>query len=244
MKKTLIIIVFILVILVLTSSNINIPKANTQPTSKLNGKNIVFLGDSLTSKGETKKYLDYISDTTGANCVNYGVNGSTIARIEEDDKWDISFVKRYKDIIKDYPDSEYWDLIIVFGGINDYVYDVDISLFQDSLNEIVYELQSYYPKARIILMTPLLAKYGNMNFEKYFNARGMTLEAYRSIIREVARLQGCVVFETSFLSGLNPNNASVMKRFYDVNGDGVHPSQEGHRRIAVPLKNLLEGLVE
>jgi lysophospholipase L1-like esterase len=214
---------------------------------KLTGKNILFLGDSLTSPASFKKYIDVVRTNTGANCFNYGVNNSTIAKVTGSS---ISFVDRYSSIMQLYPDFNYFDLIIIFGGVNDYANSIPIgslssdnTTFVGALNQLAYQLQLKYTKAKIIFMTPLISTWANSPYDYMINGVGVILERYREAMREVARLQSCIVFDTHLLSGLNPNNGMIMYTYYDMsNIDGIHPNANGHIRIALPLINVLEGL--
>lgn len=214
---------------------------------KLTGKNILFLGDSLTSPALFKKYIDVVRTNTGANCFNYGVNNSTIAKVTGSL---ISFVDRYSSIMESYPDANYFDLIVIFGGVNDYANSISIgslssnnTTFIGALNQLAYQLQFKYTKAKIIFMTPLISKWESCPYDYVVNGAGAILEKYREAMREVAKLQSCVVFETHIMSGLNPNNGMIMNTYYDPsNIDGIHPNTAGHTRIALPLINTLEGL--
>ncbi|MDF2800200.1 MAG: hypothetical protein K0S61_103 [Anaerocolumna sp.] len=214
--------------------------------SKLSDKNIVFLGDSLTAKNGTKKYIDIIAQETGANCYNFGQNESTIA--ENNNAKYGAFVDRYKDIIKEYP-RDYFDIIVIFGGTNDYAMNVPIGDFSTdrktfigALGETIYNMQAMYPKAKIVLMTPLIATYGDNVFDYTKNATGALLGDYRKAIRDISELYGCIIYDTNKYSGLNPNNGYMFEKYYSNKGDGVHPNEDGHKRIAIPLINLLNGL--
>lgn len=221
--------------------------ANEMPakTHKISGKNIAFIGDSLTSSTGMKKYIDVIKENTNANCYNFGVNESAIAI---NDIRENSFIARYKDIFSKYPKDSF-DIIVIFGGVNDCAYNVPLGdmstgnhTFVGALSEVVYNMQSHYPKAKIVLMTPLIATYNGYMFDYTKNNEHLFLEDYRQGIRLVAKMLGAVVYDTNMYSGLNPNNGYMSETYYSSREDGVHPNEEGHKRIAEPLINLLDNL--
>ena len=237
--------------------------------TSLKGKKILFLGDSLTSlekipyedaiKKPTEanskshfKYIDWIRELTGAECYNFGYSGSSIANITNPKDPDVSsFVARHKYIIKKYSDPKSFDFIVLFGGVNDYMQCVPISnydnpdpySFYGALNSVVLALQETYPSAKIILMNPLVSHGEGANFDFTINKVNHYLKDYRKAIADVASTKGAILFNTEQLSGLNPSNAAISKNFYLNKQDGVHPNPEGHKRIAIPLINLLEDLV-
>lgn len=218
----------------------------SEKQAKLAGKNIAFIGDSLTANNGTKKYIDVIRDKTGANCVNYGLNESSVA-LNKVTKYE-SFVTRYHDVIANHP-PDYFDIIVIFGGTNDYAYDVplgDMSTGQDTyigaLTEIVYNMQAKNPKAKIVLVNPLISNYYGRAFDYTKNNAGLFVEDYRNGVRLVARMLGCAVYDAHMLSGLNPNNGYMSEKYYTNRDDGVHPNEAGHERIAIPLINLFNSL--
>lgn len=255
------------IIYIISFSNFNIKRVQAVEAKKhiLSGKNIAFIGDSITSlenrdnKEVTDsneeghyKYIDWLREYTGANCYNFALGGSTVSRLFNSvfDK-QYSMVNMYEKVIEQYPDRDKFDVIIVFGGVNDWLYhrplgslgNDDVDTFYGALERIVYQLQLYYTKARVVLMTPLISRHGERFFDTMRNNQGDTLEDYRKAIREVSGLYGAAVFETPTQSGLNSRNDSILKKYYDAKlSDGVHPNQEGHKRIAAPLINFLSSL--
>jgi lysophospholipase L1-like esterase len=237
--------------------------------SKLRNKKVLFLGDSLTNlekvnydeaiKNPTKpnrkkyyKYIDWVRKLTGAQCYNYGYSGSSIARITSPEDPDTSsFISRYKDIIRKYPDPNSFDFIIIFGGVNDYMQNAPVSFFDNTdpysfygaLKTVVNDFRTTYPNAKIILMNPLISSRDGKNFDLTPNSSNYILQDYRKAIEEVARTLGTAHFPTEHMSGLNANEEAILKKFYSGIGDGVHPLPSGHKKIAVPLINFMESLV-
>lgn len=237
--------------------------------SKLKGKKILFLGDSLTNREkvdyneaikkplepntrEHYKYIDWVREMTGAVCYNYGYSGSSIARITSPNDPDpSSFISRYEGIIKKYTSPDAFDIIVIFGGVNDYMQSAPVSFFDNpdpysfygALKKVISEFQTAYPNSKIVLMNPLISTGEGVKFDFKPNGTNYVLQDYRKAIEEVARTSGVAHFPTEQLSGLNPSNPSLAKSFYFGIGDGVHPNPEGHKRIAVPLINFLEDLV-
>jgi lysophospholipase L1-like esterase len=92
-------------------------------------------------------------------------------------------------------------------------------------------------------MNPLVSHGEGANFDFTINKVNHYLKDYRKAIADVASTKGAILFNTEQLSGLNPSNSAISKNFYLNKQDGVHPNPEGHKRIAIPLINLLEDLV-
>ena len=68
---------------------------------KLEGKTILFLGDSITegmgASDISKCYVSLIAANEGANCINYGISGTRIARQRkpsDDPRHDMDFLSR------------------------------------------------------------------------------------------------------------------------------------------------------
>ena len=150
---------------------------------ELKGKTIDFLGDSLTEglylKDNGNRYDNYIARTCGLKKANnYGIGGTRIAfqsRPSEKAKHDLDFCGRC--YLMD-PDA---DIIVVFGGTNDYGYNTplgdendktDVS-FYGALYEMLTGLKAEHPKAVIVFMTPLhRVEFGGLSVDKQKNDQG------------------------------------------------------------------------
>lgn len=97
---------------------------------------VVCLGDGLTygSGGSDKKeggkisYCDYISHVLDCEVLNMGINGTTVGNYYND----YSFINRVSDIPNDA------DVIIIFGGTNDYLLQGEYGEFGDTKTPNTY----------------------------------------------------------------------------------------------------------
>ncbi len=208
---------------------------------KSEGKKINFLGDSITEGvGVTNcenvfwRQFEVIS---GAVCKGYGIGGTRIAKIKNPtdasfDKTDTHFNTRVGIMDKDA------DVIVVFGGTNDYGHgdaplgeedSLDEYTFYGALNTLCNNLIENFPNARIVFMTPL-HRTGENNL---WNERGIRnvcpLSGYVNAIKKVCRNFSFPVIDCYSMSGINPNNEIIKTNYMP---DGLHPNDAGHKKLA------------
>lgn len=197
----------------------------------IKGKKIYFLGDSITEGcGVTPEtvYHAVIAKKTGCISVGYGVGGSCMAHevTEIEKQW--SFCARI-DEMGDDP-----DMIVVFGGVNDYGHgsapigtpdDRTPYSFYGACHYIITTLLEKYPLKPIIFMTPT-----------HYQAEllpgvtsGRPFIDYVRIIREVCGNYGIPVCDLYKNSGIAPILESQRALYIP---DGVHPNELGHEIIA------------
>jgi lysophospholipase L1-like esterase len=210
---------------------------------KLDNLKINFLGDSITEGRDAssndngyvsllqKKYPDAIIR-------NYGVGGSCIS-----DKclWGVrSFCERADEMDADA------DLVVVFGGTNDYCCCCPPGQWGDQNDDTFYGacyklfdmlLRRYHGKT-IAVMTPLhrLDEDGTICEERPMVA---PLKTYVEILKETAEYFGFPVIDLFATSGFQPE-IDYIREAYTV--DGLHPNDAGHemlsRRVAGALENI------
>ena len=123
-----------------------------QITNRLNGKRIGVIGDSYVyghTLGTDKVWCQLIANRNNMTCFNYGLNGGKLAGKG-------GVVERYTSM------ETNLDYVIVFAGHNDSgssiaigtETDTEITTFYGALNTLCNGLQTKYPKARILFMTP------------------------------------------------------------------------------------------
>ena len=194
--------------------------------SKWAGKTVNFLGDSVTS-GAT--YVNALNDIIGFGTVNnYGQIGTTIGGTSSS-----SFVNRYTSMANDA------DLVIVFGGINDFWHGDDtLGSIDDDTNETLYGslnllcngLIDKYPTKSICFMTPLRTSIA---------AGGLieNMDDVTAAIIRVCKKFAIPVFDLYNVYGFTPSVKSVVETFYT---DTVHPTEAGGKWIAERLAKFLE----
>lgn len=209
----------------------------------------MFLGDSITAgtgaSSYDKSYVPMFAELSGAEVKNYGLGGTRIARqinMSGNNSWDKDFVMRVDEM-----DSNA-DIVIVFGGTNDFGHgDAKIGDF-DSRSEYTFygamrclceSLINKYPDADIVFMTPLHRETENAAIKENGLPNEIPLSGYVSIIKEVAGYYGLPVLDLFNVSGIQPN-VEIMKKNYMP--DGLHPSDKGAKRIAERLHGFLSAM--
>ena len=205
----------------------------------LEGKIISCIGDSITQGvgNDNISWTHYLEEMLPVKRVNnYGIAGTKVAYREDCEE---SFVERYLDI-----ESES-DIIIVFGGINDFNHGFalgtrdsrDISTYYGALNTIADGLQNKFPYADILFITPMKA-FGFKNYPHWntLNKDGHKLIEYRNAMMEVAQDHSIVVLDLFSESGLMPDIPSIKEKMLP---DGLHPSHEGYLRLTRKIANCL-----
>ena len=216
---------------------------------ELNGKKIVFLGDSITAgSGITDKengiYWQQLARLSGAECIGYGISGHRIARQQKDENnGRVPYADRVESLD---PDA---DIIVVFGGTNDFGHgDAPLGTFADRTTDTFYgalhvlclKLIERYPASQVVIMTPLHRCSENDGpFNEYGVRLQTNLEGYVNIIQEVAAYYAIPVLDLFRVSGIQPNVPVLRERYMP---DGLHPNDAGAERIAHKLYSFLKSL--
>lgn len=203
------------------------------------GKIIHCLGDSIT-RGVGDNNLGWVSHLQqmlpNTTIRNYGISGTTISQFEEHGQ---EFVFRFQDME---PDA---DVIIVFGGINDYNHGLPLGdtksqgpdTFYGALKLIVSGLIEKYPLADLMFITPIKVS----GFKGYphwstANSDGRTLSEYRDAIVHVCKTYSVPVLDLFHTSGLTPDIPSAKALLLS---DGLHPSPLGYEKVTRKIYNFL-----
>lgn len=213
---------------------------------ELKGKKVLFLGDSITegvgASSYDKSYVPVFAGLSGADVKNYGISGTRIARqinMSDDNPCDRDFMMRIEEMDSDA------DIVIVFGGTNDYGHgdapmgdfeSRDEQTFYGALHCLCTQLLNKYPNANILFMTPLHRE----NEDAFVSNAGipkLPLSKYVSAIKEVAGYYALPVLDLYAVSGMQPKVGVIKKNYMP---DGLHPSDSGARRIAEKLYGFLK----
>lgn len=143
-----------------------------------------------------------------------------------------------------------YDLVILFGGINDYIQSVPIGTadedyvdyFMPAVDVCIHFLVETFTQARIVVLSPL------MTYNTYPNAEGLCQEEYAACIREVAKSYCLPVLNLTEESGFCPfietfkDMWTLVPDGYDT-ADGVHPNAEYQKKYLAPMiRRFLENL--
>lgn len=218
-------------------------------------KNMICLGDSMTyGVGTTTCYYTYLLRMLGKfNIYPYGVGGSSITPKQGDyPAWDteLSFLERYSDMRND------GDLIIVFGGVNDWVTgrnlgtidSTDTYTFYGAMKSLCNGLITKYPNKQIVFFTSPQNDYVNRkpsipsdnpyyNNNDGYNRQGLKLEDYTKAMVEVCNIYGipCERLDTKCWYGLCGSLGDGT-----LGSDNLHPNANGHKIIARNMASFIK----
>jgi lysophospholipase L1-like esterase len=194
---------------------------------------ISFLGDSITvGYYSSYSYADLVCDDMGAVGYNYGISGNTLASDEGN-----GMVDRYGKMHSS-------DVIVVYGGSNDFYNDVvlgsmtswDKEEFYGALRNLCSGLKAQYPNAHIVFMTPLHGEFLGMSTSND-NGAGSTMALYVRAIKNVCADYDIPVLDLYDGFAINGDN------YEEYTSDGLHPNEKGHKKIAEVLESYIRSLM-
>ena len=216
---------------------------------ELKGKKINVLGDSITegcgTSAPEKKFTELLARSTGALVRNYGIGGTRIAAQltpSAEPRFDRYFASRVDEMD---PDA---DAVVVFGGTNDFGHgdaplgkpdSRDPFTFNGALNLLCEELQTRYPAAVLVFLTPLHRCSEDDEINEFGIRNQTDLAGYCRLIREAAARYGIPFLDLFAVSGLQPKCEGIRERFMP---DGLHPNDAGHEILARKLEAFLRQL--
>ena len=171
--------------------------------------NIVCLGDSITYPYTIKKKLK------AGSVKNLGVAGSAISRCSKN-----AMVDRYASI------SKSADVIVVMAGVNDYFKSknfgnfnsYDKKSFCSGTLEMMTGLKKKYPRAKIIVVTPLRTSKSARNAVQ---GQG----AYVDAVKLAAEANGFSIVDLYYSNILDSYDGNVVR---DYIPDKLHPNANGY----------------
>lgn len=201
------------------------------------GKKVNFLGDSIT-KGENSEdgYLRMKDDNIA--CIakevfgfsvsrNYGYGGSRISGTGK------GMVTRYQEMDNDA------DLIVVWGGVNDFLGNVDIGDINDNdVNKfasayymLLTGLMEKYKGKKILAITPMHTYGDKFQHDDIANSAGYKLKDYRDKEIEICEMLGIPYYDMWSKMGFSPRIKEIRDIYIP---DGLHPSIKGMREYIGP----------
>lgn len=230
--------------------NTGIQYAAAGDVSPLSDKKVLVLGDSISTDayGNYKKWVtalieDGFLPTDTVNSSRHAT-GFVARYTGEDANAQNDFIDRATAI--DNPDS--YDLVIVFGGINDYIQHIEMgesgsdkdTYFKPAVDYFFEYLVKNFTNARIVVLSPL------RTYNVYKNLAGGSQETghyqteYADYIREVAKSYCLPVLNLTEESGFCPFVDEFKEKWTLVpsgytNADGVHPNAEYQERFLAPM---------
>ncbi|MCD8046263.1 MAG: SGNH/GDSL hydrolase family protein [Clostridiales bacterium] len=222
----------------------------------LRGKIIDFLGDSITEgirveDRENNRFDNIIKREFGLKEVhNYGIGGTRLAHqshASEKPRHDLCFCGRTYDL------SGEADIIVVYGGVNDYFHgDAPIGKIGDetpatycgAVEFLMRFLTETYKNARIVFLTP--ARYARDDNDYRYASKSpkklpdaQPLVFYRDVIRKLAPKYDIPVLDMYEKVPLDLLDVEVRKKY---TADGLHFNDEGHKVLAKVIADFLLSL--
>lgn len=216
---------------------------------ELKGKKINFLGDSITEgHGTSCKencYVSVFGRLSGAEVLNYGIGGTRIAvqtNPSSNEVCDKDFIGRVDEMESDA------DIIVVFGGTNDFGHgdaalgdfsSRDPHTFYGAMHTLCEKLINKYPKSQFVFITPLHRTCENKLINSCGARTAAPLSKYVEIIKEVTKYYAIPTLDLYSTSGIQPE-VEIIRQTYMP--DGLHPNDEGAKKIAERLLGFLKSL--
>ena len=204
---------------------------------------INFLGDSITEGAmascEENTFVKQVGSMLNCEVRNYGKGGTRIAkqRVPSSEPiYDKYFASRAVDMN---PDA---DFVFVFGGTNDFGHgDAPMGKFGDktpdtfygAMEDLIDVLLKKYEKNRIFFILPLYrVDESNPYGDGQQTLIREPLSHYRNAMVKVLNNRGIEILDIKDEIGKAENNPLIY--------DGLHPNDEGHKKIAKLVVNFIE----
>ena len=227
-------------------------------SSAWRGKKVAFLGDSITDSahvGCTANYWNCLPDLLGIDAYVYGKNGWRMDGMLTQAEWlkdelgdevDAIFVLAgTNDYNGSVPRGEWYETKTETAmrsqgpaQLKHRILSMDANTFRGRINRLMHYLKHNFPRQQVVLMTAIHRGYATFvqkNIqpdESFGNLNGEFIDDYNDDIRAAGRLWSVPVLDLFAQSGLYPNEPAHMRYFSNEKRDRLHPSAEGHRRIA------------
>lgn len=218
--------------------------------SRASDAKVLVIGDSISTDyyGNYPKWVTHLID----------VGFFDSAKVTNDSIHATGFVARYNGEANDFitrleavSNPEAYDLVIVFGGINDYIQNIPMgesggdktANFKPAVDYFFQRLVDKFAHARIAVLSPLRTYATNEN------TAGQQQTAYADYIKTVAKSYCLPVLNLTEESGFCPFVSSFMAKWTLIpdgytDPDGVHPNEEYERRYLAPMiRHFLQNLL-
>ena len=223
---------------------------NTNENSVLNGKKVAWLGTSIT---QSYNWCQMVNAYFNFNATNCGIAGSTITNESPDSMCNVTRLKT-PSVGNAIPDDV--EIIFIEGGTNDWARNhqlgvkeiqyspglgdisLNINTFQGASHQMLKNITSLYPNAKIILLGTPFGKLPNRNSfsNKYGlinNLNKQTVE-YGDALIEVGSLWGVSGINLGRLMQVNDNNVNT------IFPDGLHfTTNEANQRASKVIIDYL-----
>lgn len=202
----------------------------------LEGKKILFLGDSYTGGRGIEDYSDtwcgMLASEYNMIVDRQSVNGSTLGATPF---WGFRVGCSYFPIcFRPIPEEDY-DVIFVSCGSNDWNVELpigtdpesrDASCFMGALNILLDRISKEQPDATVILMTPWMT-------DGRVTSRGETTNDYAMVIKQICFQRRVLCFDVAdpTISGIFADSKWFREQYFLTETDPWHLNEEGHSRF-------------
>lgn len=189
-------------------------------SSKLPSLKIGILGDSVTegtgASTPSKSYAKLL-EADFREVKNYGIGGTCISQT-----WSKPMVGRYNAMDADL------DVVVLFGGINDFYANVAIDTFKAAVDTILTGWQNKYFGKEIICITPYQVDNGSKGSYDT-NTQGKTMADYVDALKDRCAYHAVPLLNLFETSGIAADVVGSQNTHWLA--DGIHPNDEGHQRL-------------
>lgn len=262
-EKKGILVVFVLIIVMAIVFGIGIYKDNKLKMQNKELANIImeeekdkiktinFFGDSITEEG---KYINSVMEITDAiDYVNNGIGSTSFAVATESNQWtwetsDRNYTKAF--CLRAKTISLRGDLIVLFGGTNDYGKGVELgtlestdnTTFYGAVKETINIIKEREPESKIIIITPLQREHlkGTRGIDE--NKAGYTLEEYVNALKEIGLAENIPVLDLYTDGFISINNKDENTGVLIYTQDGLHPDEEGGKILGEKIGNFIKSI--
>ena len=206
-----------------------------EPFPDVTGMTLAAVGNSITQCCTqcTFTYPTVLGDSMNLGTItNKGISGNTMARI-------VGVRDGFRaQVIQSYGN----DIISIFGGTNDWAFDVPLGTTSDyndtnnvsgAANYFLDLIEANSPSSIIFFIIPLTRNRDKTGVEQETeptNALGLTVQAYGNAIKAVCEARNIRYLDAYEINGL---------LFSDIDtwaGDGLHPNNTGQMRLGRIIK--------
>lgn len=244
----------------LSDSDKTVIAAMSRPKSPLVDKKVLIMGDSISSDayGNYTKWVTVLRNEgfLPPTVVNNSQHATGfVARYTgEDANAQNDFIDRITAIT----DKDSYNLVVIFGGINDYIQNIPLgggsgqtdrdTYFKPAVDYFFDYLVKNFVQARIVVISPLRTYNIYKNTAGGSQATGHYQTEYTDYIRTVAKNYCLPVLNLTEESGFCPfvdefkNKWTLVPSGY-TSADGVHPNKEYQEQYLAPMiKGFLQQL--
>ena len=224
------------------------------------GGRIAYIGDSITSAGNTAsttKYWGFLEQWLGTSSYVYAKSGrewndvlNQAGKLEAEHGYEVDAIMIFmgtNDFNAGVPIGEWYTeeqaQVNVNGSMETRtrrVHIYDKGTFRGRINTALDGIKKMYPDKQIVLLTPIHrshAEFGENNIqptEDFQNGCGEYLDAYVNSVKEAGSIWSLPVIDLYSLSGLNPMIEEQLG-YFASDTDRLHPNDKGQRRLALCL---------